>query len=107
MVSDSLDLLLRVIAVVAGAGAIYFAYRVARITGIFLAWFLFVLAVLVRAGDNVIELMIDLGSIPASNVFAVFMEDTLLPLALSILLVLFSYQLARTFKRQLKRPGSP
>ena len=87
---------------IAAAIALYFTYKLTKITGIFLAWSLFIAALILRASDNVIELLLDTGYV-ASHILELT-EDIVLPFLVTILLLLFSFELYRTFKRQLKKP---
>lgn len=100
MVLDATDTIIRVVTVIASLGAIYFAYRLTKITGLFLGWSLIILVVVVRVVDNVIELMLEIGYVSIGVLG--FIEDIVLPLLLSVLLLLAMYELFRTFQRQLK-----
>ena len=94
---------LGVMQILAQLGAVYLAYRLTKITGAFLAWFLVITALVLMTVRRVTALIIEMGSIPALGGSIGFIDRFLLPLAISILLLLAMYELVRTFGRQLKR----
>jgi len=104
LVLDVTDVILRAVTVIAGVGAIYFVYRLTRITGIFLGLALLISAVIVRLVDNIVELMLDVDLLSGSAIM--FTEDVIFPLLLSVLLLLAMYTLFRTFQRAVKKSSS-
>lgn len=101
---DVVILILGIAQIVLQLGVAYLAYRLTKITGIFLAWSLVIIALILMTMRRVTALMMEMGLITALGGSVAFIDRILLPLAISILLLLAMYGLVRTFKRQLKRP---
>lgn len=104
MVLDIADIIIRVVTVLTGIGAIYFVYRLTKITGLFLGWALLISAVIVRLLDNIVELMLDVDLLAGTAIM--FTEDVIFPLLVTVLLLLAMYTLFRTFQRVAKKSSS-
>ncbi len=101
LVSVSLGLVQIVVQLV----AVYLAYRLTRITGAFRAWYMVILALILMTVRRVTALMIQTGWIPALTGSLAFIDQILLPLAISVLLVLALFGLVRLFENQSKTPS--
>ena len=84
--------------------AVYLAYRLTKIAGAFRAWSMVILALVLMTVRRVTALMIQTGWIPALAGSLAFIDQILLPLAISVLLALAMFELVKMFGRQSKSP---
>ncbi|MCS4537474.1 MAG: hypothetical protein HYY67_01270 [Thaumarchaeota archaeon] len=99
---DLLTLSLAFLQIIIQLGAVYFAYRLTKITGTFRAWLMVIFALVLMTVRRITALMIEIGSLPAFAGTTAFIDRIVLPLAISVLLLLAMYDLTRTFRRQLQ-----
>lgn len=100
---EVVPLSLGVVQILVQIGAFYLAYRLTRITGVFLAWSLVMIALILMTVRRLTALLIEIGSIPAFAGSIAFVDRILLPFSISILLLLAMYRLVKTFEGQLKK----
>jgi cell shape-determining protein MreD len=105
---DITTVFLGVLQIVVQLVAVFFAYRLTKITGIFRAWMLIILALVLMTARRFTALVIQLGSLPAETGTISFIDQIVLPSIISIILVLAMYDLLRTFSQQFgsKHEGS-
>mgnify|MGYP001027957231 CR=1 FL=1 len=101
---DPVTLFLGIMQIPTQLGAVYFAYRLTKVTGSFLGWSLVIAALILQTIRRVIALMIEVGAMTGFAGPLVFAEKSLLPLMISILLLVAMYTLVNTFEQQSKRP---
>ena len=100
---DFSELVLALTQIILQLGAAYLAYRLMRLTGVFRAWLLLIIAFILMTVRRVTALLIQLGSMLPLGDSVGFVDRIVLPLTISILLVISMYELVRTFERQLKK----
>lgn len=100
---DVLSATLGVLQIAIQLGAVYLAYRLTRVTGAFVSWSLVILALILMTVRRVTALTIQLSLVPSLSGSIEFVDTTLLPLSISILLIAAIYGLVRTFERQSKK----
>lgn len=93
------------------AGAVYFAYRLTRLTGSFRAWTLIIAAFVLTTGSSVLGLILLLAIDPnqiASLIQSIGLGTTILSdtvnIAAAFLLFLGMFDLVRRFQRAPKNP---
>ncbi|MBI2126515.1 MAG: hypothetical protein HYU02_04280 [Thaumarchaeota archaeon] len=99
---DLLTLSLASLQIIIQLGAVYFAYRLTKITGAFRAWLMVIFALVLMTVRRITALMIEIGSLAAFAGATAFIDRIILPLAISVLLLLAMYDLIRTFRRQMQ-----
>lgn len=100
--ADPATLALGLIQILVQIVAVYFAYRLTRSTGAFLAWTLIIGALILMTVRRVTALFIQLGSLQALTGVVSYIDQVLLPLAISFLLLGGIFGLVRIFERRLK-----
>ena len=100
-----------VLEVVVQAGAVYFAYRLTKLTGSFRAWTLIIAAFVLTTGSSVLGLILLLAINPdqiVSLVQSIGLATTILSDTVNItaafLLFLGMFDLVRRFQRSAKKP---
>jgi chromate transport protein ChrA len=85
--------------------AVYLGYRLTRITGAFRAWSMVILAFVLMTVRRVTALMIQTGWISALAGSLAFIDQIVLPFAISVLLAVAMFDLVRLFERRSKKPN--
>ncbi len=101
---DILSAFLGVLQIAIQLGAVYFAYRLTKLTGAFVAWSLVIIALILMTVRRITALMIQLNLIPALSGPIQLIDTIVLPPAISIILFAAIYVLVKTFERQMKKP---
>jgi hypothetical protein len=104
-VVDLVSVSLGFVQIVVQLVAVYFAYQLTRITGAFRAWYMIIMALILMTVRRVTALMIQTGWIPAFTGSLAFVDQIVLPLAISVLLVVAMLELVRLFEKQAKAPS--
>jgi chromate transport protein ChrA len=104
-VVDLVSVSLGLVQIIVQLAAVYLAYRLSRITGAFRAWYMVILALVLMTVRRVTALMIQTGWIPAEAGSLAYIDQILLPLAISVLLVVALFELVRLFEKQSKTPN--
>ena len=81
----------------------YLAYRLTKITGMFAAWSLVIIALILMTVRRITALMIQMSLVPALSGSIQLIDTVVLPLAISILLFAAIYGLLKSFERQVKK----
>lgn len=101
--ADAVSVSLGIIQILVQLVALYLAFKLTRITGGFLAWWLIISALVLMTLRRITALMIELGEIPAFAGLLSFIDRILLPFLISILLVLAMYDLVKRFQAQSRK----
>ena len=99
--TDTLTLVVILAQIVIQLGAAYFAYRLVKITGVFLAWKLIIIALVLMSVKRILDLLLALGMITSS--IGVPIYRLWVPLIISVLLIVGMYMLVTSFLKQSKR----
>lgn len=100
--ADTVSLALGVGQIAVQMVAVYLAYRLTKIAGGFLAWYIVIGALVLMTVRRVTALMIEMGSIQSLVGSLAFIDRIVLPLAISTLLAYALFELVRMFERQSK-----
>jgi hypothetical protein len=104
-VVDLVSVSLGLVQIVVQLVAVYLAYRLSRITGAFQAWYLIIVALVLMTVRRITALLIQTGWIPVEAGALAYIDQILLPLAISVLLVVALFELVRLFEKQSKTPN--
>jgi hypothetical protein len=104
-VVDLLSVSLGLIQIAVQLVAVYLGYRLTRITGVFRAWSMVILAFILMTVRRVTAMMIQTGWISALAGSLAFIDQIVLPLAISVLLAVAMFDLIRLFESRSKKPN--
>lgn len=99
--ADAISLSLGIIQIIIQLIALILAYRLTRITGGFLAWWLIIAALVLMTVRRITAFIIEIGATSGLVGSVAFVDRIGLPLLISILLALAMFDLVKKFRHQL------
>ncbi len=99
----NLENILGIISIILQLIAAYFGYKLIRITGVFRAWTLIIIALVLMTLRRITALLITAKVVPPLTGTVSFIDRLILPLIISIFLVWALYDLLKLFKKEKSR----
>jgi hypothetical protein len=101
--TEQITQLLGIVQIILQLVAVYYAYKLTKITGTFTAWALIIIGLSIMTLRRITAQLIIMNIIPSLEGTIGLIDRLLLPLTISVCIMLGMYELYKIFKRRVKQ----